>query len=95
MSSKLPNKDHYGDRFLVSFSGKYLAYNYYPESSPSQIEGDTATNLDHQLYKIHVPQTEANRFGPAFIEVNFLSYFLLPSLWCIFLSDHISRLQRS
>lgn len=56
-------------RFLVSFSGKYLAYNYYPESSPSQIEGDTATNLDHQLYKIRVPQTEANRFGPAFIEI--------------------------
>lgn len=63
-------KDHYGVRFLVSFSGKYLAYNYNPESSHSQIEGDsTAGNLDHQLYKIHVPHTEANSFGPAFIEV--------------------------
>ncbi|KAL6185912.1 hypothetical protein ACLB2K_042034 [Fragaria x ananassa] len=57
-------------RFLVSFSGKYLADNYDPESSHSQIERDsTAGNLDHQFYKIHVPHTEATSFGPAFIEV--------------------------
>ncbi|PRQ39023.1 putative transcription factor SBP family [Rosa chinensis] len=57
-------------RFLVSFSGKYLADNYDLESSHTQIEGDsTAANIDHQLYKIHVPHTEATSFGPAFIEV--------------------------
>ncbi|XP_050372378.1 squamosa promoter-binding-like protein 7 [Argentina anserina] len=57
-------------RFLVSFSGKYLADNYDPESSHSRIERDsTAGDSDHQLYKIHVPHTEATSFGPAFIEV--------------------------
>ncbi|KAM2656994.1 hypothetical protein EV1_012418 [Malus domestica] len=56
-------------RFLVSFSGKYLAYNYSPPSSHSRIEGDTASNLDHQLCKIQVPQTDADCFGPAFIEI--------------------------
>ena len=72
MSHKLLNKDLYGYRFLVSFSGKYLAYNYSPPSSHSRIEGDTASNLDHQLCKIQVPQTDADCFGPAFIEVNIL-----------------------
>ncbi|GMN46518.1 hypothetical protein TIFTF001_015683 [Ficus carica] len=56
-------------RFLLSFSGKYLAYDYSPASSRVQTEGITASNLDHQLYKIQVPHTEADCFGPLFIEV--------------------------
>ncbi|KAM0962828.1 squamosa promoter-binding-like protein 7 [Malus sylvestris] len=56
-------------RFLVSFSGKYLEYDYSPPSSHSQIDGDTASNLDHQFFQIQVPQTESDCFGPAFIEI--------------------------
>ncbi|XP_024027509.1 squamosa promoter-binding-like protein 7 [Morus notabilis] len=52
-------------RFLLSFSGKYLAYDYSSASSRFQ----TASNLDHQLYRIQVPHTEADCFGPVFIEV--------------------------
>lgn len=74
MSNGLLKKDHCDDRFLLSFSGKYLAYDYSPASSRVQTEGITASNLDHQLYKIQVPHTEADCFGPLFIEVEDLLY---------------------
>ncbi|KAL5541765.1 hypothetical protein UlMin_009475 [Ulmus minor] len=56
-------------RFLLSFSGKYLECDYRPASSKFQNEEASACNFDHQLCKIHVPHTEANFFGPVFIEV--------------------------
>ncbi|KAI9195106.1 hypothetical protein LWI28_011737 [Acer negundo] len=55
-------------RFLISFAGKYLPYEFRIASPHSQNEGGPLT-YDHQLYKIYVPQTESNLFGPAFIEV--------------------------
>ncbi|KAK4425781.1 Squamosa promoter-binding-like protein 7 [Sesamum alatum] len=54
-------------RFLVSFAGRYLAYNICV-SSPCCKKGDS-NSFDHQLVKISVPQTDINSFGPAFIEV--------------------------
>lgn len=54
-------------RFLVSFSEKYLADDFCI-SSCHKIEGDSSS-LDHQLLKVNVPQTNADLFGPAFIEV--------------------------
>ncbi|RAL44312.1 hypothetical protein DM860_015672 [Cuscuta australis] len=54
-------------RFLVSFSGKYLA-NDFCISSCCKIERDSCS-LDHQLLKVNVPRVNADLFGPAFIEV--------------------------
>ncbi|GER50143.1 squamosa promoter-binding protein [Striga asiatica] len=54
-------------RFLVSFAGRYLAYNICV-SSLCCIKGDS-NSFDHQLVKISVPQTDASLVGPAFIEV--------------------------
>ncbi|KAJ0092186.1 hypothetical protein Patl1_25532 [Pistacia atlantica] len=55
-------------RFLISFAGKYLPYDCCVASSHGQSEGDPLA-FDHQLYKIYVPHTEPDHFGPAFIEV--------------------------
>ncbi|XP_028759863.1 squamosa promoter-binding-like protein 7 isoform X2 [Neltuma alba] len=56
-------------RLLVSFSGKYLKYEYCV-ASPHNWAGDgISCAFDNQLYKICVPHTEPNIFGPAFIEV--------------------------
>ncbi|KAL2530713.1 Squamosa promoter-binding-like protein 7 [Forsythia ovata] len=55
-------------RFLVSFGGRYLAYNISVSSVGRKKEGDT-NSVDHQLLKIYVPPTDLYRFGPAFIEV--------------------------
>lgn len=56
-------------RLLVSFSGKYLKYDYCV-ASPHNWTGDgISCAFDSQLYKIYVPYTEPNLFGPAFIEV--------------------------
>ncbi|XVF38595.1 hypothetical protein REPUB_Repub20aG0115800 [Reevesia pubescens] len=55
-------------RFLVSFAGRYLPYDYCVASSHVQSKEDSPS-CDHQLYKIYVPQTEPDLFGPAFIEV--------------------------
>ncbi|WRX21079.1 SBP domain - like 10 [Theobroma cacao] len=55
-------------RFLVSFAGRYLAYDYCVASPHVQSKGDSPS-CDHRLYKIHVPLTEPDLFGPAFIEV--------------------------
>ncbi|KAL2464095.1 Squamosa promoter-binding-like protein 7 [Forsythia ovata] len=55
-------------RFLVSFAGRYLAYDICVSSVSCKSEGDSSS-LDHQLLKIHVPQTDPDIFGPAFIEV--------------------------
>ncbi|XP_061359655.1 squamosa promoter-binding-like protein 7 [Gastrolobium bilobum] len=56
-------------RLLVSFSGKYLKYEYCVPS-PHNSNGDNIScAFDNQLYKIYVPHTEESLFGPAFIEV--------------------------
>ncbi|CAI9765898.1 unnamed protein product [Fraxinus pennsylvanica] len=55
-------------RFLVSFAGRYLAYDISISSVSCKSEGDRSS-LDHQLLKIHVPQIDPDIFGPAFIEV--------------------------
>ncbi|KAL8515493.1 hypothetical protein ACS0TY_014251 [Phlomoides rotata] len=54
-------------RFLVSFAGRYLAYNICVSSLCCK-KGNS-NNFDHQLVKISIPQTDINIFGPAFIEV--------------------------
>ncbi|KAL0414659.1 UNVERIFIED_CONTAM: Squamosa promoter-binding-like protein 7 [Sesamum radiatum] len=54
-------------RFLVSFAGRYLAYNICV-SSPRCKKGEI-NNFNHQLVKISVPQTDMNFLGPAFLEV--------------------------
>ncbi|WCJ23596.1 squamosa promoter binding protein-like 7 [Euphorbia peplus] len=64
-------------RLLVSFSGKYLAYDYCVALPHGQAEG--CSNLDHQLCKISIPHIKPSVFGPAFIEVeneNGLSNFI-------------------
>ncbi|XVE65696.1 hypothetical protein DITRI_Ditri08aG0020300 [Diplodiscus trichospermus] len=55
-------------RFLVSFAGRYLPHNYCVASTHVQSKEDSPSCV-HQLYKICVPRTEPNLFGPAFIEV--------------------------
>ena len=63
-------------RLLVSFSGKYLKYKYCV-ASPHNWAGDgISCAFDSQLYKICVPLTESNIFGPAFIEVD-IDFFSL------------------
>lgn len=56
-------------RFLISFAGKYLAYDYCVASPYGRMRKESGCSSDRQLYKIHVSHTEANLFGPAFIEV--------------------------
>ncbi|KAK4379946.1 hypothetical protein RND71_001808 [Anisodus tanguticus] len=55
-------------RFLVSFGGRYLGNDINVTPSGCKIEGDSSS-MEHQLLKIHVPRTEADLFGPAFVEV--------------------------
>lgn len=75
------NNDGFVGRFLVSFAGKYLSYDYHVVFPRGKIEGDTAGSLDHEFCKIYIPHTEPNAFGPAFIEVGSLRFsFLLFSL---------------
>lgn len=66
----------YAHRPLVSFAGKYLAHDHSFVLPHCQKEGDT-TCSDHQLFKIYIPHTEYDLFGPAFVEV------------CICFSSHI------
>ncbi|XP_058001002.1 squamosa promoter-binding-like protein 7 isoform X2 [Hevea brasiliensis] len=54
-------------RLLVSFAGKYLAYDYCVALPHGPTEG--CSGLDHQLCKIFIPNVEPNVFGPAFIEI--------------------------
>ncbi|CAJ1962283.1 unnamed protein product [Sphenostylis stenocarpa] len=56
-------------RLLVSFSGKYLKYEYCVPSPHKWTEDNISCAFDDQLYKIYVPHTEESLFGPAFIEV--------------------------
>ncbi|KAI8013984.1 Squamosa promoter-binding-like protein 7 [Camellia lanceoleosa] len=51
-------------RFLVSFAGKYLAYDYCVPPLCGDTEGVTAS-FNHQLLKIYIPHTEPDLFGPA------------------------------
>ncbi|XP_010323003.1 squamosa promoter-binding-like protein 7 isoform X2 [Solanum lycopersicum] len=55
-------------RFLVSFGGRYLGNDINVVPSDCKYEGDSSST-EHQLLKIHVPRTEADLFGPAFVEV--------------------------
>ncbi|GLT42027.1 hypothetical protein SLA2020_160510 [Shorea laevis] len=55
-------------RFLISFAGKYLAYDYCVASSHVRTGGESLM-CEHQLYKIHIPHTEPDLKGPAFVEV--------------------------
>ncbi|KAE8732461.1 Squamosa promoter-binding-like protein 8 [Hibiscus syriacus] len=55
-------------QFLVSFAGRYLPNDYHVVSSHVHSK-EGSPSCDHQLYKIYVPQTEPNLYGPAFIEV--------------------------
>ncbi|XP_022740659.1 squamosa promoter-binding-like protein 7 isoform X2 [Durio zibethinus] len=55
-------------QFLVSFAGRYLPYDYCVATTHVQSKEDFPS-CDHRLYKICVPQTEPDLFGPAFIEV--------------------------
>ncbi|CAN4091681.1 unnamed protein product [Withania somnifera] len=55
-------------RFLVSFGGMYLGNDINVVLSGCRSIGDSS-GMDHQLLKIHVPRTEADLFGPAFVEV--------------------------
>lgn len=61
-------KDDNYSRFLVSFAGRYLPYNYCLASAHANAT-ESSSSCDHQLYKIYVPQTESDLFGPVFIEV--------------------------
>ncbi|KAK6130380.1 hypothetical protein DH2020_035885 [Rehmannia glutinosa] len=54
-------------RFLVSFAGRYMAYNICVSSLCCMKGGNNS--FDHQLVKISVPQTDVSLIGPAFIEV--------------------------
>ena len=64
-------KDDNYVRFLVSFAGRYLPYDYCVASTHVQSKEDSLS-CDHQLYKIYVPQTEPDLFGPVFIEVGIM-----------------------
>ncbi|XP_010524774.1 PREDICTED: squamosa promoter-binding-like protein 7 isoform X2 [Tarenaya hassleriana] len=55
-------------RFLVSFCGKYLPYNYSVISPPNQ-DGKSSPCCCNKLYKINVVNSDPNLFGPAFVEV--------------------------
>ncbi|KAK9139495.1 hypothetical protein Scep_009176 [Stephania cephalantha] len=62
-------------RLLVSFCGRYLAYDHCLAISHGKAEfcpttkEDAERSSDHQLYKVYIPKTEQNLFGPAFVEV--------------------------
>ncbi|KAK7245729.1 hypothetical protein RIF29_40578 [Crotalaria pallida] len=56
-------------RLLVSFSGKYLKYEYCVPCPHNRTGDNVSCAFGNQLYKIHVPHTEESLFGPAFIEV--------------------------
>nr|AUW52978.1 squamosa promoter binding-like protein 7 [Petunia x hybrida] len=55
-------------RFLVSFGGRYLGNDTSVTPSCCKSEGGSSS-MEHQRLKIHVPRTEADLFGPAFVEV--------------------------
>ncbi|XP_068659639.1 squamosa promoter-binding-like protein 7 [Aristolochia californica] len=62
-------------RFLVSFAGKYLVHDscitiHQREISCSDVNvGESSDGSDHEIFRICIPQTEPDLFGPAFIEV--------------------------
>ncbi|XP_058077484.1 squamosa promoter-binding-like protein 7 [Magnolia sinica] len=62
-------------KFLVSFAGRYLAYDScisIPQGKTRSCHDgkeDSTHSSDHELFKIYIPSTESNLFGPVFIEV--------------------------
>lgn len=71
---------------LVSFSGKYLKYEHCVASTHNWTEDKLSSAFNNQLYKMCVPHTETNLFGPAFTEVGIDQhfYFLNYMLSCMF-----------
>ncbi|KAK1278961.1 Squamosa promoter-binding-like protein 9 [Acorus gramineus] len=70
------NLSHPKFQFLVSFAGKYLPCNFSlaaPHGKESQTypcsEEESFGSFEHEIFKIHVPHTEAKLLGPAFIEI--------------------------
>nr|XP_009402789.1 PREDICTED: squamosa promoter-binding-like protein 9 isoform X1 [Musa acuminata subsp. malaccensis] len=56
-------------RFFVSFAGKYLGL-YQEEITPCKVNDmDSLCHCEHQMFRINIPQTDSDIFGPAFIEV--------------------------
>ena len=70
-------KDVIVGRFLVSFAGKYLSYDYHVVFPRGKVGGDTVGSVDHEFCKIYIPHTEPKAFGPAFIEVGSLRFYFL------------------
>ncbi|KAI3913918.1 hypothetical protein MKW92_029174 [Papaver armeniacum] len=61
-------------RFLISFGGKYLPCTYcfaISHGKTASCHGNEVKKpcCDHQIYKIRIPKTDVEVFGPAFIEV--------------------------
>eukprot|EP00268_Persea_americana_P017010 TRINITY_DN18123_c1_g2_i2.p1 TRINITY_DN18123_c1_g2~~TRINITY_DN18123_c1_g2_i2.p1 ORF type:complete len:475 (-),score=90.44 TRINITY_DN18123_c1_g2_i2:534-1958(-) len=61
-------------RLLMSFGGKYLACESclaIPQKNRSAhaIDSESTNSCDHEMFKIYIPGTDLNLFGPAFIEV--------------------------
>lgn len=71
LKSKVLNYLNSFGRFLISFSGRYLAYDIRVSSLDCE-KGD-ASSANHQLLKIYVPQIDMALSGPAFIEVSLLT----------------------
>ncbi|CAL9096246.1 unnamed protein product [Musa textilis] len=56
-------------RFFVSFAGKYLGL-HQEEITPCEVNDmDSICHCEHQMFRINIPQTDSDIFGPAFIEV--------------------------
>lgn len=66
----------------MSFGGRYLGNDINVVPSDCKYEGDSSST-EHQLLKIHVPRTEADLFGPAFVEVEVLTKYLLLSSFLV------------
>lgn len=61
----------------MSFGGKYLACESclaIPQKNRSAhaIDSESTNSCDHEMFKIYIPGTDLNLFGPAFIEVSIL-----------------------
>lgn len=59
----------------MSCNGKYLAYESclaIPQKNRSTdaIESESTISSDHEKFKIYIPGTDLNLFGPVFIEVS-------------------------
>lgn len=59
----------------MSFAGKYLGL-YQEEITPCKVNDmDSLCHCEHQMFRINIPQTDSDIFGPAFIEVRIFKVF--------------------